>query len=91
MIFFHSIIAVFILFTFCDFPISRACYLQGSASGECTTKSLDPAWKLANIPFCGGVTLYPICVPKTQVSLKKVAILSFIILLMLFSLVHTRE
>jgi len=43
-----------------------ACYLWGTASGVCTKSTLDPVWKLANMPYCGEVTLYPACVPQAQ-------------------------
>ena len=48
------------------FFYADACYLQGTDSGECTTKTLDPLWKASWIPFCSDVVLYPACVPKIQ-------------------------
>ena len=52
----------------------HACYLHGTDSGECTTQSLDTGWLSENMPYCQipmlviPNTLFPVCVPKTQVS-----------------------
>lgn len=47
--------------------ITRGCYIWGTDSGECTSDSLNPLWREANIPFCQNVVLYPVCIPKYQV------------------------
>lgn len=52
---------------------ASACYLQGTDSGECTTKSQDVAWLEENMPYCQipmrilPNSLFPVCIPKFQV------------------------
>lgn len=42
------------------------CYLHGTDSGECSDRTLDPAWKIGNMPFCQDAIQYPACLPKVQ-------------------------
>lgn len=46
--------------------LSQSCYLHGTDSGVCVTDSLDSDWKSVNMPFCGKVVKYPVCIPKSQ-------------------------
>ena len=56
-----------------------ACYLQGTDSGECTTKSLDIAWLEENMPYCQipmrvlPNSLFPVCIPKFQVCVLRLS------------------
>ena len=78
----HIRLLVVIFIVMIDFYIVRkgsngsvhACYLHGTDSGECTTQSLDTGWLSENMPYCQipmlviPNKLFPVCIPKTQVS-----------------------
>lgn len=56
----------FLLLILSPSPGTLACNLHGTDSGECTMEGKDPAWRLANMPFCADSVGYPVCVPKAQ-------------------------
>jgi hypothetical protein len=46
---------------------SSACYVWGTDSGQCSSDTLNPLWREANMPYCKDVILYPACIPIYQV------------------------
>lgn len=64
-----TILSIF-LFQFSEkngFLSVNGCFIQGTDSGYCTLDSLDPIWRETNMPYCGRVVKYPVCIPKRQV------------------------
>lgn len=45
----------------------EGCYIWGTDSGTCSTDTLDPLWRLANMPYCADAIQYPACIPTYQV------------------------
>ena len=46
---------------------SQACYIWGTDSGQCTSESLDAAWRATNMPNCADAITFPVCIPQYQV------------------------
>ena len=48
--------------------LSRACYIWGTDSGQCTDSSLDFEWRYKNMPYCQKAISFPVCIPQYQVA-----------------------
>lgn len=60
-------IVVLLLILGLTFPlIGYSCFLHGHDSGVCTRESKDYLWRRENMPFCGQIIDFPVCVPKAQ-------------------------
>lgn len=56
----------------------EGCYIWGTDSGTCSTDTLDPLWRLANMPYCADAIQYPACIPTYQVRCSLKIIVGFI-------------
>lgn len=63
----HYLFVTIALFLIIHVAQIDSCFIWGSDTGECSTESLDPLWRAANMPYCQFAITYPACLPRYTV------------------------